>query len=358
MKHVVMLGTAFETRGGISSVVNVYREHGLFQRFPVIYLATHVDGAAPKKLRYCIRAWLRLMGLLAMGKVTLVHVHIATGASFWRKLLFVYPAFALRVPAILHLHSGDFDEYAEAPLRRWLVRDMFERAACIVVLSDTWQQWAATVCHNPNIVPIYNPVRLPPAVDARQRDACCILFLGQMIEFKGVYDLLRAAAHLRHRHPRMKLVMAGDGQVQQVRSEAERLGLQDHVEVLEWVSGAAKLALLERAAIYALPSYCEGLPMSVLEAMAAGLPVVCTPVGGLPEAVTDGIEGRVVAPGDIAALVAALDDLLSSPERCRRMGEAARRKIEARFSDTRVLPQVENLYLQLGAQPCLRLPGP
>lgn len=359
MRHVVMLGTAFETRGGISSVVNVYREHGLFQRFPVVYLATHADGHAVKKLACCIRAWLAFAAMLTAGKVALAHVHISTGASFWRKLLFVYPAFVLDVPVILHLHGADFDEYLDTapPLRRRLLRDAFKRAACLVVLSETWRQWAAAACAHPSIVPIYNPVRLPAPAQA-QRDPACILLLGQLGQRKGIYDLLQAAARLVGRYPELKLVLAGDGEVRQARREAERLGLREHVEVLEWVSGADKLALLERAAIYALPSYSEGLPMSVLEAMAAGLPVVCTPVGGLPEAVSDGIEGRVVPPGDIHALAGALEELLASSDLRRRMGEAARRKVESRFSDATILPQLEELYLRLGALPCLDWPGP
>src|SRR5690606_2102441 len=76
MRHVVMLGTAFETRGGISSVVNVYRAHGLFQRFPVVYVATHVDGGAIRKLARCVRAWLVFGAMLTTGKVALAHVHI------------------------------------------------------------------------------------------------------------------------------------------------------------------------------------------------------------------------------------------------------------------------------------------
>jgi glycosyltransferase involved in cell wall biosynthesis len=162
--------------------------------------------------------------------------------------------------------------------------------------------------------------------------------------------LLEAVSRVVGKHPQLKLRMAGDGEVEQAKAAVDRLGLQAHVDILDWVSGAQKSALLERAAIYALPSYCEGLPMSVLEAMAAGLPVICTPVGGVPEAVTDGREGWVIPPGDIAALSNALDSLLSRAELRRRMGDAARHKIESLFSVAHILPQVEQLYEQLGAQ--------
>jgi glycosyltransferase involved in cell wall biosynthesis len=354
-RHIVMLGTDFHTKGGISSVVNVYRESGLFSRFPVVYLASHADGSAWLKIRYFIVAWVRFMGMLLRGRVAAVHAHVSTDVSFWRKLLFLMPAFAARVPAILHLHGADFDTWYEAssPWRKRIVRATFDRASSIIVLSRSWQEWARTITRNPAIVAIYNPVRMPERADFSLREPACVLFLGQLGNRKGTYDLLQAAARVVNKHPGLKLVMAGDGELGRVRDEVARLGLQDHVEVLDWVSGARKAALLERAAIYALPSYCEGLPMSVLEAMAVGLPIVCTPVGGVPEAITDGLEGLLVVPGDVDALSQALDALLSQLDLRRQMGEAARSKVVNTFSAACVLPQLEAVYRKLGIRPCL-----
>lgn len=353
-RRIVMLGTDFHTRGGISSVVNVYRETGLFERFPIVYLASHADGGAWLKIRYFASAWLRYTAMLLLGRVAAVHVHVSTGASFWRKLIFLLPTWALGIPAILHLHGADFDTwYAEGSAwKQRIVRAAFNHAAALVVLSQSWQKWARSVSRNPSIIPIYNPVRMPLAAEFSARDAASILFLGQLGDRKGTYDLLRAAARVARIHPDLKLVLAGDGEIERVRAEVMRLGLQQHVEVLDWVSGARKEALLERAAIYVLPSYCEGLPMSVLEAMAAGLPVICTPVGGVPEAITDGCEGRLIVPGDVDALCEALDALLSQLELRKRMGEAARSKVESTFSAACVLPQVEQLYRRLGIRPC------
>ncbi len=356
-RRIVMLGTDFHTMGGISSVVNVYREAGLFERFPIVYLASHADGGALIKIRYFVNAWLRYLWMLASGRVAALHVHVSTGVSFWRKLCFLLPTYTVGVPAILHLHSGDFDSW-HASLPPWLQRlvcRVFDRAAAIIVLSSSWQQWVRSVSRNPTVVAIYNPVRLPPlAGDFATRDPAGLLFLGQFIDRKGAYDLVQAVARVVPAHPQLKLVMAGNGEVERVRAEVARLKLDKHVEVLDWVGETQKQRLLERASIYVLPSYCEGLPMSVLEAMAAGLPVICTPVGGVPEAVTDGCEGRLIVPGDVDALCEALDALLSRLELRQRMGEAARSKVESTFSVACVLPQVEQLYAHLGIHSCLR----
>jgi glycosyltransferase involved in cell wall biosynthesis len=300
------------------------------------------------------------MTLLLCGRVALIHVHISTGMSFWRKLLFLCPSFIGGVPSILHLHGADFDEYyrSGSARRKWIMRTVFDNVDSVVVLSNSWKQWARGISSNPLIVSVYNPVSVPPAADFRTRDASSILFLGQLGNRKGTYDLLQAVARLVGKHPDLTLVLAGDGDVAQVREAVGRLGIQRSVEILDWVSGPEKAARLNGAAIYALPSYCEGLPMSVLEAMAAGLPVVCTPVGGVPEAVTNGREGYMIEPGDIAALSDALDTLLSRADLRQRMGEAARWKVESTFSAAHILPQIEFLYEHLGARRCLHSAGP
>jgi glycosyltransferase involved in cell wall biosynthesis len=197
-------------------------------------------------------------------------------------------------------------------------------------------------------VVIYNPVQLPSTITPFEtRETHTLLFLGRLGERKGSYDLLRAVASISDDFPDLKLLMGGDGEIEKIRVEAQRLGIADKVELLGWVRGPDKTALLTRASVYVLPSYNEGLPMSVLEAMAAGLPVISTPIGGIPEAVTDGVEGNLVKPGDVDAFSAALRRLLSDPSLRRQMGEAARLKVETVFSMDRIVPQIEALYREL-----------
>ncbi|MYM98841.1 glycosyltransferase family 4 protein [Duganella vulcania] len=355
MKKIVMLGTRFDTMGGISAVVNVYRAAGLFQRFPIVYLDTHCDGGAGAKLQLLLRTWCRFFVLLLSGQIGLLHVHVSRRASFWRKALFFLPAFLFRVPAVLHLHSGAFHEFYErecGSAGRWLVRLVFDRAAQVIVLSQTWRRWAATITANPNVHAIYNPVLMPAATaewDARV--AGQTLFFGRLGKNKGSYDLLEAAGRLAPRFPQLRLRMGGDGELAEVAARAGELGIAPQVELLGWVRGADKEHALASATLYVLPSYSEGLPMSVLEAMAAGLPVLTTPVGGIPEAVGDGVEGFLIAPGDVAALALRWEQLLSDPELARRMGQAARHKIATTFSAEAILPQLEQLYRDMGYLP-------
>jgi glycosyltransferase involved in cell wall biosynthesis len=159
------------------------------------------------------------------------------------------------------------------------------------------------------------------------------------------------AGQLLAARPYLRVLLGGDGELELVRARALELGIADHVELLGWVRGEDKERLLAAAVLYVLPSYNEGLPVSVLEAMAAGLPIVSTPVGGIPEAVTDGVEGYLVEPGNVQALADRMDRLLGDQDLAMRMGESARRKVELVFSANAVVPQVEAMYLDLGLKP-------
>jgi glycosyltransferase involved in cell wall biosynthesis len=351
MKRIVMIGTSLTTMGGIAAVVQVYAAAGLFERFPVTYVASHCDGGALAKLRAMLTGYLRFLGLLGTGQVGLVHIHVASRASFWRKSGFFLLAFLFGKPAVLHLHGGEFRIFYErecGPLRQRFIGFVFARAAHVIVLSRPWQAWVRAMSGNAHVDVICNPVLVPatvPAWDGRREGA--VLCLGRMNRGKGSYDLLQAVADLRARAT-VELRLGGDGEAEQVRARARELGIGEQVHVLGWVRAEAKARELAEASVFVLPSYNEGLPMSVLEAMAAGLPIVSTPVGGIPEAVSDGVEGFLVQPGDVHTLAERLALLAADPALARRMGAAARRKVESTYSTAAVVPRLEQIYQTWG----------
>lgn len=349
MSKIAMIGTHFDTMGGISSVVGVYRAAGIFDRCSVDYIPTHCDGPARKKLSILVRAWLRYMLGMLCFRWQIVHAHVSSRASFWRKSLFLLPAFALGRPVVLHLHGSEFKIFYEQECKswqRWLVRLVFRRSACVIVLSPSWQAWVREHCPSRDVRVVFNPVLYrhdtakPDASYAAQR----ILFLGRLGKRKGAYDLVDALAVLKGQGIKPELLMGGDGEVDEVRAHAQRQGVADQVRFLGWVRGADKQRLLDDATLYCLPSYNEGLPMGVLEAMEAGLPIVSTPIGGIPDAVTPGQEGALVAPGDVPALAQALHGLLSRPDVARQQGQAARAKVRRLFSHLAVEPQLAEVY--------------
>jgi glycosyltransferase involved in cell wall biosynthesis len=351
LKLILMLGTSFETMGGISAVVNIYRRSGLFERFPILYIASHTDGSSFKKLSMMFRALITVCRLIIKGRVGLMHVHIASNASFWRKFILLVPALSVNLPVILHLHGGAFDTFYENKCNRfqkWVVRMVFRRVERVIVLSTKWSDWVQQTLGRANVLVVGNPVEAfewPGHVETTHVE---ILSLGRLTKKKGTYDLLQAAAMVAIEYPQLKLILCGDGELEQVQKEAVRLGIEEHIDIRGWVSGFEKQRLLARAAIFALPSYAEGLPISILEAMSAQLPVVSTYVGGIPEAITHGIEGYLITPGDVSTLSEYLKLLIGNESLRKKMGNAGIQKIATTFSTDCTIPKIEQIYNDFG----------
>jgi glycosyltransferase involved in cell wall biosynthesis len=185
----------------------------------------------------------------------------------------------------------------------------------------------------------------------RPRRTDALLFLGRLGHRKGIFVLLEALAAVRSRFRHVVLLCGGDGELDRVRAEVVRLDLSDNVTLLGWVKGAAKDELLESSTVFVLPSFDEGVPMSILEAMAWGLPVIATPVGGIPEVVTDGREGLLVAPGDADALGEAICRLLVDADLRAQMGRNGRLRFQTDFSIQSVLEKLESIYRSHGVLP-------
>ena len=359
--ELVMLGAAPDARGCVASVVEAYRQHGLFKRWPVHYIATRGRGRLDDALT-ALRATRRLVGLLAEALLhrrrLVVHAHCEADSGFWRQAACLALAHSARSPYILHLHGGGFErlyDRSSVPARE-LMRLAFSRAACIIAPSEAQRAWAAGLVRGARVAVVPPPVATPALARAAERPNM-VLFLGKLEAERGIFDLVDAIAAMRAAIPDLRLVCAGEGDRAGVARYAERRGVGDAVKFTGWVGPSGKRALLENAAAVALPCYFAGLPLVLLEAMSAGVPVVASPVGAIPEVVVDGASGFLVAPGDTAALARVLRRLLCEPALAERIGAAARETARVRFAPERVIPRLEEIYADLGLDASGGAPG-
>lgn len=352
-KTILMLGTDFGSMGGMSSVINVYVRSGLLKNWKILYVPTHRDGSKWLKLKTALGAWWRVLSQAARGNVAGAHIHVAAGASFWRKSLIVLPVFLLRVPVIFHIHDGEFSNFYWSrcgDIARYLVRKILESSSSVIALSNSWVEELKVIAPKAVVVCIPNPVELNPMVDREGRDpgSISILFLGRLSKEKGVFDLLAAFAEIQNVPVKWSLILAGNGDLEKVQQLTNDLGLSATVELPGWVGPAKKAELLNRADVLVLPSYFEGLPMAILEAMASGLPVVSSRVGGIPEVLQDSVNGLLFSPGDVKALSHCFEILGTDISFARRLGRAARLRAENDFSVPVVIERLEQLYLDVG----------
>ena len=343
-----MIGPSTSSHGGIAAVVMSWKSAGIFERWPIRYLETHIEGTTLNKLRVGCVAILRFVILVISNKVTCVHLHVARHTSFWRKSIFALAAFIMRRPVLLHFHSGGFPAFFHNDcnwLQKRAIRFVLDHADQLIVLSQSWREILRPISANPHIIVIENFLVPPPEIpDEVTRNKHQVLFLGRLNRDKGFFDLLEAIEPLCAEFPSLVLVCGGNGNQAEVNERIQKLCIESHVRLLGWISGWSKNTWLSDASFYVLPSYVEGIPMGVLEAMAWGMPVVASKIGGIPDIIEDGREGLLIKPGDIAGLRDAMRELLQGDDMRRRMGLAARNKIERAFSAESIMPKVDLLY--------------
>ena len=284
-------------------------------------------------------AW-RLTRLLRRERIDILHTHGLAASNILSRIA----ARAAHVPVFSHLHIENYFR----PTTRRLVAALDNASArltarLVAVSEDTKRAYERQGYPRNRIEVVYNGVELPPNGVAPENDPPLIGEIARLCEIKGQRELIQALAEL----PNVRLVLAGRDLEQggafqsELEREADRLGVRDRVEIgfREEVP-----ELLDQLDVVALPSWTEGLPLTLLDAMAHARPVVATPVGGTAEVVEDGETGLLVPPRDPAALAAALRRLLADRELARRLGEAGRRRVAERFTLAAMTRRILELY--------------
>ncbi len=354
-RSVLMVGTDLRSIGGISTVVRGYIDAGLFDRIDCTYVATHRSGSHWRKLLVALTGWMRVLVRLHTLDAPLVHVQLSSRASFWRKAVVCLLARLARRPYLLHVHGSEFaDFYQEcSPAARRIVRAVLARAALVLALSEAWRTTLRQISPQARIEVLMNAVPLPPpdVMPVADRQST-LLFFGEIARHKGVFELAQAFARVAAALPGLRLIYAGTGRgVEETRRLIEQLGLGSRVKFTGWLQAERKRAMLAGATIFVLPSYVEGMPMALLEAMSFGLPVIATPVGGVPEIVTHELDGLLVPAGDIDALAAAITRLTTAPQLRERLGRAARETVAKRFALDSAVERLLGIYRRFGIEP-------
>lgn len=342
---VLMVGPSLSSRGGMATV-----ECQLMERLPdegvrVDFLSTYVDAGKLKKAFVALKAYFAFCRCL--DDYDIIHVHMASRASYERKAVFVRRALRSGKKVIIHHHGGEFSVWFDNELsesKRTEVRELFSKAGAVIVLSEEWLEWFnARGFRIDSFVVMHNAVSVPEVACSPGSNQD-ILFLGRLDVRKSPDVLLRAAIKMLNEHPGSKLIFGGDGYLERYEALARELGIEERCEFLGWITGEDKEQLFCRAGVFCLPSKNEGMPMSVLEAMAHGIPTIATPVGGVPQIIENGVNGYIIPVDDATALSAVLCKLADLPELRSTVGEAGRKTVEHGFNIERNVVELDRLY--------------
>lgn len=282
----------------------------------------------------------RLARLFHERRIDVVHTHNT------KPLLYAGPAARLAgVGGVVHTRHGR--RHGATRRQNFLFRLAARCADRVVCVSED----SANLCRREGIDPhlirtVLNGIDLDRFPCSGPDPEGPAVFVGRLTPEKDVETLLHAARQVAVRRPRFRLTIAGSGPCEvDLKSLAQRLRLSAIVEFAGEVRDVP--SLLRRASVFVLPSITEGLPLTVLEAMSGGLPVVATSVGGVPEAVEDGSTGLLVPSGNANALADALFRIHANRAEARSMGLAGRRRVEAMFDVRRMVSQYEALYQEI-----------
>lgn len=342
MNKVLIVATSRKTRGGITSVIKAHETGVQWKKYHCHWVQTHRDGPAWRKTVYFVTGMIDF--LLRVPFYDIVHIHTADYGTEKRKRIFARLTKLFGKKLIVHLHSSG-PEYSIGGKYCNLYEYSFANADRIILLSNTWLSEAKRSFpkQTEKMEVLYNPcpVVSPSLPQERER---YILFAGTLTHRKGYDDLIKAFSGIAKQHPGWRLKLAGNGEIETGKELAGQLGISDSVDFLGWVTDRQKDNAFRYASIYCLPSYSEGFPMGVLDAWAYHLPVVTTPVGGIPDIANDGENLLLFEPGNINQLSEKLDILMSDNTLCKRLSSESARLASEKFSVETITNHLDNIY--------------
>ncbi|MBS0644286.1 MAG: glycosyltransferase family 4 protein [Proteobacteria bacterium] len=355
-RRTILLASPYgQTGGGMGSIMTYLAAApgGPADRYILKRIETRGGGHILRSPLHLARAVGHVVQEAVAGRLALVHLNLAEGGSVYRKAIIMAATKLCGGRVLLHLHAARIRQFHDSVngLGKWVTRWMFHTADHCIVLGEVWRNWVTGTLGVPSerVSVVHNGV--PAVADAASARAETgvfrLLFLGNLQERKGVADLLAALATPQLRSRPVQVTLAGGGAVDQYRQLATELGVLDKVRFTGWVGQDEARGLITQADALILPSYDEGLPLVILEALSCGTPVICTPVGSIPEVMAHETTAWFVMPGDVTAIAEAVVRLADDPALRQHLAQEGRGLYRRLFTMDTFAREIERFYRML-----------
>lgn len=343
MPKVMMVGTSENSGGGISSVIRLLKKMPVWDKYSTYWLGTQIQSNGVKKLWYALKAAVK--SPFIMWKYDIIHFHMVPGITLLIQLPELLIAKLYGKKVITEVHVGNqLVPYSNDRFFKW----WFKRADLVLLLAKKWEQLfkdSYASVKTPTDV-LYNACEMSEPIPFEEKKKL-ITFAGTIHDNKAPDLLLKAWAQLKEKYPDWKVVFMGSGEVPRYEQMAKDLGISECVEFTGHIVGNRKNQLFHDSSIYCMCSYMEGFPMVVLEAWAHSTAVVTTPVGGLPDAIEEGMNCLTFGFGKYDELAEQLDNLISNDQLRRDMCAYGYKYAQEHFSLEIVSQNLDRIYMNL-----------
>lgn len=350
MRVLVVGPSPDKSKGGMATVISEIRDdQELSAQYNIDIYDSYVDGGKVKRVLYTV--WAFLVFYLTKRNYDVYHIHAASRGSTFRKGYYVRAAKKWGKKVILHIHGAQYMEFYKeiSDKKKSEVVSILKSADMVIALSQDWKEKFDQTFGLANCVVLENGIdvdRLSPAITVSEAYQKSFVTLGRLGKRKGTYDLVDAVEIAVKSVPDIKVYLAGDGDVEQIRQLVQQKGLEKNIDVVGWADFDKKLDLLKHVSTVVLPSYNEGLPMSVLEGMACGKAIISTKVGAIPEVIKTE-NGILVDAGDVKAIADALITCSTELITIDSMGKQNYQKIQAEYSMRNMHNRLSEYYREV-----------
>jgi len=338
-----MVGPDPEGLGGISRVVKLWMSTRLFRDQNIVYIVS-TDDSTRNKIITLLRSVIKF-GLHCCTKPRLVYIHTASNNSFYRKSIFILFSMLFGKKIILHIHPSFFFTFLSGMngMKKKVFFKLLQHVDRFIVLSKEMHVNMSTLFPHKAIYILPNPVDIQGMQSGKQipRDNNRILYLGWYNRAKGVYDLVDAIDLLLSQGISISTDFYGTKEIEQLCRYVKDKGLDGCIHVHDWANNEKKIKALKQATMLVLPSYSEGIPNVILEAMASKVPIISTLVGGLTDVLRDGDNALIIKPGNIHDIAAKIKLALDNPKLRDRIAENA-------YKDAKKYFKLENIVNAFG----------
>ena len=314
--------------GGIENVIDTLVNSCLADRYEFLLFDTYrkpdPNRSIFEKSRFACGLFVNCGRFLLSNKPEIVHIHFCSNNDFRKQAICLFVSRILGFKAIFHLHGGSFEKVYNNyhSFAQMVVRSVFRMPHCVIALSEYWAVFLSKIMNSERLRVVNNPIdceKLSPPSDRSMGETVFkVLLLGRVGMHKGHYDVLKALPIVLRKYSNVVVLFAGTddipGATEDLKSLAKEYRIDDNVKFLGPVTGSAKEELLHSCSIMILPSHGENMPLSVMEGMAAKLPIIATSVGAIPELLENGRLGILIDVGDYEALAEGIIRLLEQPD--------------------------------------------